>query len=262
VPEQRSTLEDPTRWFRMDGKVALITGAGSGLGLGFAWALAGAGASVMLGARRRDRLATAADALAAAGAQVAFEPTDVTRPEDCERLAAATIERLGSLDVLINNAGLGSAVPATREAPEDFRRVLAVNLEGAYWMAQACGRVMAPGSSIVNIASMLGLIPSWAPQAAYSSSKAGLIGLTRDLAQQWSGRKGIRVNAVAPGYFASEMSATIPRDQLMEFVRSAGPIGRLGEQRELDAAVLFLASDASSYITGTTLSVDGGTAMR
>jgi NAD(P)-dependent dehydrogenase (short-subunit alcohol dehydrogenase family) len=255
-------LPDPTRWFRLDGKVVLITGASSGLGLGFAWALAGAGASVMLGARRRDRLAAAAEALAAAGARVAFETADVTRPDDCERLVASAVERFGRVDVLVNNAGLGTAVPATREAPDDFRRVLAVNLEGAYWMAQACGRVMGPGSSIVNIASMLGLIPSWAPQAAYSSSKAGLIGLTRDLAQQWSGRKGIRVNAVAPGYFASEMSAAIPEDQLMDFVRSASPLGRLGEQRELDAAVLFLASDASSYITGTTLSVDGGTAMR
>ena len=204
----------------------------------------------------------AAAGLAAAGARVAFEPADVTNPEDCTRLVAATVETFGRVDVLINNAGLGSAVPAIRETPEQFRQVLAVNLEGAYWMAQACGRVMGPGSSIVNVASVLGLIPSWAPQAAYSSSKAGLIGLTRDLAQQWSGRKGIRVNALAPGYFVSSMTDEIPQEQLMKFVRAASPLGRLGEQRELDAAVLFLACDASSYVTGTTLSVDGGTAMR
>ena len=261
MPEKR-TLEDPTRWFRLDGKVVLITGASSGLGLGFAWALAGAGAAVMLAARRVDRLKAAAAELAAAGARVDFEAVDVAAPEDCERLVAATVERLGRVDVLINNAGVGTAVPAVREKPEEFRRVIEVNLEGAYWMAQACGRVMEPGSSIVNVASMFGLIPSWAPQAAYSASKAGLIGLTRDLAQQWTGRRGIRVNAVAPGYFASEMTETIPEDRLLEYVRSAGPIGRLGEQRELDAAVLFLASDASSYVTGTTLSVDGGAAMR
>lgn len=254
-------LEDPSTWFRMDGKVALITGASSGLGLGFARALAGAGATVMLGARRADLLRAAADDLAAAGARVGFRPADVSVPADCDALVAATVETFGRVDVLINNAGVGSAVPATRETPEEFRRVLAVNLEGAYWMAQACGRVMGPGSSIVNVSSMLALIPSWAPQAAYSSSKAGLIGLTRDLAQQWSGRKGIRVNALAPGYFASEMTSEIPPEQLISFVRSAGPLGRLGEQRELDAAMLFLAGDAASYITGTTLSVDGGIAM-
>jgi NAD(P)-dependent dehydrogenase (short-subunit alcohol dehydrogenase family) len=117
---------------------------------------------------------------------------------------------------------------------------------------------MAPGSSIVNIASTLGLIKSYAPQAAYAASKAGLIGLTRDLAQQWSGRKGIRVNAIAPGYFASEMTAEVPQDQLLTFIRQTSPLGRLGVQHELDAAVIFLASPASSYITASTLAVDGG----
>ncbi len=260
--ERSAELPDPTRWFRLDGKVAVVTGASSGLGLGFVQALAGAGAAVMLGARRSDRLAAAATRLGAAGARAAWCATDVTRPEDCDRLVEAAVTAFGRVDVLINNAGLGTAVPALRESPEDFRRVLAVNLEGAYWMAQACARVMTPGASIVNVASVLGLSPSWAPQAAYSASKAGLIGLTRDLAQQWSGRRGIRVNALAPGYFASEMTEQIPAETLQRIVSTASPLGRLGEQRELDAAMLFLACDASSYITGTTLAVDGGMTMR
>ncbi|WP_312871737.1 SDR family NAD(P)-dependent oxidoreductase [Amycolatopsis acididurans] len=133
-----------------------------------------------------------------------------------------------------------------------------LNLNGAYWAAQACGRRMEAGSSIVNIASVLGLIKSYAPQAAYAASKAGLMGLTRDLAQQWSGRRGIRVNAIAPGYFASEMTQDVPQEPLMTFIRQTSPLGRLGAQHELDAAVVFLASPAASYITGATLAVDGG----
>jgi NAD(P)-dependent dehydrogenase (short-subunit alcohol dehydrogenase family) len=117
---------------------------------------------------------------------------------------------------------------------------------------------MQPGSSIVNIASTLGLIASYAPQAAYAATKAGLIGLTRDLSQQWAGRRGIRVNAIAPGYFASEMTAELPAEQLSAFVTSRSPLGRLGEQHELDSAVVFLASVASSYMTGSTLAVDAG----
>jgi NAD(P)-dependent dehydrogenase (short-subunit alcohol dehydrogenase family) len=117
---------------------------------------------------------------------------------------------------------------------------------------------MRPGSSTVNIASALGLVKSYAPQAAYAASKAGLIGLTRDLSQQWAGRRGIRVNAVVPGYFATELTASVPAGRLGAFITQTASLGRMGEQHELDAAVLFLASDASSYVTGVTLAVDGG----
>lgn len=244
--------------FRLDGRVAVVTGASSGLGAGFAVALAHAGADVVLGARRADRLADTARAVEACGRRALAVATDVADPEQCTALAAAAVEEFGRLDVLVNNAGVGTAVPALRETPEQFRGVVEVNLEGAYWMAQACARVMEPGSSIVNIASMLGLITSYAPQAAYAATKAGLIGLTRDLSQQWAGRRGIRVNAIAPGYFASEMTAEIPPEQLQAFVNGRSPLGRLGEQHELDTAVVFLASQASSYITGSTLAVDGG----
>lgn len=249
--------------FSLAGKTVLVTGASSGLGAGFAHALAECGADLVLGARRRDLLDEVAEAVrSASGRRVVVEVTDVTRPEDCDALVAAGVAAFGSIDVLVNNAGLGTAVPARHERPEAFRAVIEVNLEGAYFMAQACGRVMRPGASIVNVSSVLALIRSYAPQAAYSASKAGLIGLTRDLAQQWSPRYGIRVNALAPGYFQSEMTASIPQEMLMNFVESTALLGRLGKQEELDAALLFLASDASSYVTGTTLVVDGGMSTR
>ena len=243
--------------FSLDGRVAIVTGASSGLGVSFAKALAEAGADVALGARRAERLEDTKALVEGAGRRAIAVRTDVSLPEDCDALVAATVERLGRVDILVNNAGIGTAVPATRETPEQFRQVIDVNLNGCYWMAQACGRVMEPGSSIVNISSILGLTTAGLPQAAYASSKAGLIGLTRDLAQQWSGRKGIRVNALAPGFFASEMT-----DQFVGgYLESQLPrvtLGRPGEGEELAAALVFLASDAGSYVTGQTLAVDGG----
>ena len=167
------------------------------------------------------------------------------------------MDEFGRVDVLVNNAGIGTAVPATRETPEQFRQVIDVNLNGCYWMAQACGRVMQPGSSIINISSVLGLTTAGLPQAAYASSKAGLIGMTRDLAQQWTGRKGIRVNAIAPGFFESEMTDAYPEGYL-ESQQPRIPVGRKGDPRELAATAVFLASDAAGYITGQTLPVDGG----
>jgi NAD(P)-dependent dehydrogenase (short-subunit alcohol dehydrogenase family) len=244
--------------FSLAGRVALVTGASSGLGAGFAVALAQAGADVVLAARRADKLADVSRQVRELGRAALAVETDVTDPDACQAAAQAAVERFGKLDALINNAGLGTAVPALSETPEQFREVIEVNLLGAYWMAQAAARVMAPGSSIVNVASVLALMKSYNPQAAYSASKAGLVGLTRDLNQQWSGRRGIRVNAVAPGYFRSEMTDAIPPDKLRDFIASTATLGRMGEQHELDAAVIFLASPASSYIAGITLAVDGG----
>jgi NAD(P)-dependent dehydrogenase (short-subunit alcohol dehydrogenase family) len=249
--------DDPLTRFRLDGRVAVVTGASSGLGTGFARTLAGVGARVVLAARRADRLKEIADELSTGGAQVATVVADVSLPEDCRRIVAEAMDAFGAVDVLVNNAGVGPAVPASRETVDGFRSVLDVNLSGAFWTAQACGAVMRPGSAIVNVASVLGLAAPRYPQAAYAASKAGLIGLTRDLAQEWSGRKGIRVNALCPGYFLTEMNAEHAQEQT-EMIAANTILGRFGEHWELDGALLFLACPASSYVTGITLPVDGG----
>jgi NAD(P)-dependent dehydrogenase (short-subunit alcohol dehydrogenase family) len=243
--------------FRLDGRVAIVTGASSGLGAVFARTLAEAGADVALGARRVDRLAETQRAVEQAGRRAIAVRTDVASPEDCQGLVDATVAEFGRVDILVNNAGIGTAVPATRESPDQFRSVIDVNLNGCYWMAQACARVMKPGSSIINISSILGLTTAGLPQAAYAASKAGLIGLTRDLAQQWTGRKGIRVNALAPGFFASEMTDAYAEGYL-ESQMPRVLAGRKGEPEELAAALIFLASDAGGYVTGTTIPVEGG----
>lgn len=252
-----TTTGSITDLFSLDGKVAVVTGASSGLGVAFAQAFAEAGANVALGARRVDRLGDTADLVEAAGRSAISVATDVASPDACTALVAAAMQEFGHVDILINNAGVGTAVPATHETPDQFRQVIDINLNGCYWMAQACGRVMRPGSSIINISSVLGITTAGLPQAAYAASKAGLIGLTRDLAQQWTGRKGIRVNAIAPGFFTSEMTDSYPEGYL-ESQRARIPVGRTGDPRELAATAVFLASDAAGYITGQTLPVDGG----
>jgi NAD(P)-dependent dehydrogenase (short-subunit alcohol dehydrogenase family) len=243
--------------FRLDDKVVVVTGASSGLGVAFAEGFAEAGADLVICARRLERLEETKARVEERGRRCVAVRADVTSVEDCHRVVEEGVNAFHRVDVLINNAGLGTAVPATRETPEEWLRVIDINLNGAYWMAQACGRAMQPGSSIVNIGSVLGLTSGALPQAAYSASKAAIIGLTRDLAQQWTGRKGIRVNALAPGFFPSEMTAEYP-DGYLDKMLWRIPAGRHGDPVELACAAVFLASDAASYITGTVLPVEGG----
>ncbi len=243
--------------FRLDGRVVVVTGASSGLGVSFAQAFAEAGADLVLGARRVEKMTNTAALVEAAGRRAYTRKTDVADPVQCRQLVDAAMAEFGRVDVLINNAGVGTAVPATRETAEEFRGVIDVNLSGSYWMAQACGRVMEPGSSILNIASVLGLTTAGLPQAAYSASKAGVMGLTRDLAQQWSGRKGIRVNALAPGFFASEMTDEL-KPGYLDALMPRIIMGRLGDAAELAATAVWLASPAGGYVTGQTIVVDGG----
>ncbi|MBY4109133.1 SDR family oxidoreductase [Rhodococcus fascians] len=243
--------------FRLDGRVVIVTGASSGLGVSFAKAAAEAGADVVLAARRVDKLAQTAALIDSVGGRSLSVATDVVDPDQCTAMVEAAVAEFGKVDVLINNAGVGTAYPATRETPEQFRSVIDINLNGSYWAAQACGRVMQPGSSIVNISSILGLTTAGLPQAAYSASKAAIVGLTRDLAQQWGARKGIRVNAIAPGFFESEMTDSYQPGYL-EALAPRMILGRKGDPQELAATAVWLASDAGGYVTGQTIAVDGG----
>ena len=242
--------------FRLDGRVAIVTGASSGLGVTIATALAEAGADLVIAARRVERLEDTRALVEEFGVRAVTVKADVSEPDDCERLVEVAMAEFGRVDILINNAGLGVVVPALHQSREDFRRLIDVNLNGCHWMACAAARAMDGTGSIVNVSSMMALTTAGTPQAGYAASKAGLLGLTRDLAQEWTGRRGIRVNAVAPGYFVSEMTDghTDAIEQLLVRV----PSGRMGEPEELATAVLFLASDAASYVTGQTLVVDGG----
>lgn len=256
---------DPTKIFRLDGRTVVVTGASSGLGYRFAQVVASAGASVIVAARRRARLDVLVDELRSQGGEAVAVECDVTVDSAVDELIAVALESTGRLDVLVNAAGIAPPEGGGIESPDLFRMVLEVNTVGLYACARAAAAVMLEqaGGSIVNVASISGLVAGdGLDTPSYAASKGAVVNLTRELAVRWA-PQGVRVNAVAPGWFPSQMTAeTLSTEPGREFVEDRTPLGRAGDPAELDGALLFLASDASSYVTGHTLVVDGGWTAR
>ena len=246
--------------FDLTGRVAIVTGGSRGLGLEMAVGLAEAGASLMLCARREEWLTPAIADLRGRGFTVDGMTCDVANAADVQAVVDQTIAAYGRLDILVNNAGVTWAAPAEDMPLDKWRKVIDTNLTGTFLFSQAAGREMLKTGygRIINVASIAGVIASvnGPHYAAYAASKAGIMGLTRELAASW-GRQGIRVNAIAPGYFHSRLA-----DGAIEMVepdlKATSPMGRVGADDELKGVVVFLAADASNYMTGQVLVVDGG----
>ncbi len=254
-------MPDVNSLFDLTGRVALITGGSRGLGLEMAQGLAEAGAATFLVARREQWLKPAVEGMQKRGFRCEGALCDVSDEEQVGHTVDKAIATLGEIDILVNNAGITWGASAEDMPPEKWKAVVDVNLTGTWLFSQRVGRHMLERQSgcMINIASISGLSGSVIPESGlvgYAASKAGVMGMTRELAGQW-GRRGIRVNAVAPGFFPSRMTEKVlPRVQ--KEYEAGVPLGRIGRAGELKGVVLFLASDASSYITGQTIVVDGG----
>jgi gluconate 5-dehydrogenase len=248
--------------FTLTGKVALVTGGSRGLGLEMATAIGEAGASVVITARRDQWLRPAEEELRAQGVTVLAVTCDVSNPEQVNAAVRATIDRFNRLDILINNAGISWGEPVETMPLDKWRQVFDTNAVGTFLMSQAAGNEMlrlGDGGSIINIASVAGLTgleSDVLDAVGYSASKGAIITLTRDLAVKWA-KRGIRVNAIAPGFFDTRLSHAL-LERTRQKIDKTTPMGRIGKPGELGGVAVFLASAASSYVTGQVLAVDGG----
>lgn len=254
-------IRTPAQLFDLSGRVALVTGASSGIGRRMALVLAAAGATVAVTARRADRLAE----LEAQSSSISAFVADLSDEASRVTLVDAVTERLGPVDILVNNAGTASEKGIEQETLEDFRSVIELNLVAAWHLTKLVGTSMVErrSGSVINIASIMGVVGSTpAKNASYTAAKGGLVNLTRETALQWA-RKGVRVNAICPGWFATEMTEGLTSTERGNaFITDTTPMNRIGTVDELDGALLLLASDAGSYLTGSLLMVDGGWTAR
>jgi len=245
--------------FDLTGRVAVVTGAGRGLGRSMAIALAAAGADIVAASRTSSEIETLRDEIRALGRRAEAITCDTTDEVQCERLASETVSRMGRVDILVNNAGINIRKPVLELSAEEYRQVLATNLEGYFLCARAFGsHLVAQGSGkVINISSIMGRV-ALANQAAYASSKGGIEQLTKVLAIEWAPHN-VQVNAIGPTYFETELTRPLFEDpDRRDLITARTPMGRWGQPHELAGAVIFLASHASDYVTGHTLLVDGG----
>ncbi|HEX6348532.1 MAG TPA: SDR family oxidoreductase [Candidatus Dormibacteraeota bacterium] len=251
-----TTSTDPL--FDLAGRVAIVTGASSGLGAHFARMLHSRGMRVVMAARRRELVESLAGEL---GENAVAVTIDLTESGAATALVERAVGAFGKLDLMVNNAGTSATGPAEAETPARFERLLKLNLSAVFECCQAAAGAMLPAGkgSIVNIASVSGFVSlsDRYPMAGYTASKHAVVGLTRELGAQWAPR-GIRVNAIAPGFFPTEMTGQLQDQEQVSWIERRTAIGRPGRIDELDAALVFLAADGSSYVVGQTLVVDGG----
>ena len=248
-----------TQLFDLTGRVAIMTGAGRGLGRTMALALAAAGADLALASRTTPELESLVEEIEALGRRAIAVPTDITSPEACEALVAAAVERLGRLDILVNNAGTNVRKSALEITPDEYDFVIQTNLKGYFNGARAAGRLFVEQGSgkVINISSILGSV-ALPNQAAYASSKGAIDQLTKVLAIEWASAN-VQVNGLAPTYFETDLTRPLYDDpERKAFIEERTPMGRWGQPHELAGAVIFLASDASDFVTGQTILVDGG----
>ena len=248
-----------TQLFDLTGRVAIMTGAGRGLGRTMALALAAAGADLALASRTTPELESLVEEVEALGRRAIAVPTDVTSPEACEALVAAAVERLGRLDILVNNAGTNVRKSALEITPDEYDFVLQTNLKGYFNGARAAGRrfVEQGSGKVINVSSILGSV-ALPNQAAYASSKGAIDQLTKVLAIEWA-TASVQVNGLAPTYFETDLTRPLYEDpERKAFIEERTPMGRWGQPHELAGAVIFLAGDASNFVTGQTILVDGG----